>query len=230
MISTISRDLQTLKEEVIEVNDKILKICETNEKVKKLYKGCQIYISPLYQNTNILFLGINPGGGYYKKTGKIQQKFEPLEKNDTGYGLWKAIEKCFAKMGEKQLLDDMVKSNHYFFCTNREADLYKMLELFPHELKNEIKEKSKKWVKTIISEISPKIIICGGKSSMGKIQELYPGYEIMQQTEYTKAIKINGTYVIGFNRLFSRILKKKEFMEYFQKYFSRTILDKNRTA
>jgi len=212
--------LKQLKEEVISVNKKIVKASESNENIKKLYKGCLIYISPFYENADILFLGINPGGGYYKKNKKIQQQFDPLDNKETGYGLWKELEKCFSKMGKKELTDNMIKSNCYFFNTDKEEDLYTLFEILPPELRMEVKSKSKEWVKTLIKEISPKIIICGGKSAMVRIQELFPDYEYLERTNYTKAIKINGIYVISFKRFKNIIRKRNEFIDYFKKYFT----------
>jgi hypothetical protein len=212
--------LEELKKEVIVVHDKIVKASETNGNIKKLYKGCLIYVSPFYDNPKILFLGINPGGGYCRKNKEIQKQFDPLDKKETGYGLWKELENCFSKMGEEQLIDNMIKSNCYFFCTDAEKDLYSLFKILPNELRIEVLSKSQKWVKTLISEISPKIIICGGKSAMVKIQELYPEYECLERTNYTKAIKINGIYVISFRRFINIIRKKNEFIDYFKKYFS----------
>jgi hypothetical protein len=48
-INILSEELKQLEKEVIEVNNNILKICEVDERVKQLYKGCLIYV--IYSNS-----------------------------------------------------------------------------------------------------------------------------------------------------------------------------------
>jgi len=94
---------ENLQKEVIEVNEKILSLCEQNPKIKELYKGCQIYFSPLIKNPDLMLIGINPGSGFYKANRTIVQKFEPLEKYGEGYDLAQEI-KCGVFRQKKHLL------------------------------------------------------------------------------------------------------------------------------
>lgn len=42
-----------------------------NPNIKELYKGCQLFFSPLIEKPEYLLIGFNPGGGYQKCLGKL---------------------------------------------------------------------------------------------------------------------------------------------------------------
>jgi hypothetical protein len=210
--------LTELKNEVIEVHNQIKQLCDSNARLKKLYKGCTIYISPLYFNPGILFLGINPGDGYYLKKKEIIQRFEPLEKQDTGYGLWKELERCCANINKKHLLDDMVKTNCYFFATHNGRELDMFFNLLPDGFRREVLQKSDKWIKTIVKETAPKLVICGGVRAFEHFKHVYPEHLSLENGKYTKIIRVDTMTAIGVRRLFSKIMHKKDFITYLDKY------------
>ena len=166
---------ESLQKEVIEVNEKILSLCEQNSKLKELYKGCQIYFSPLVKNPDLMLIGINPGSGFYKANkNQIVQKFEPLEKYEEGYDLAQEV-KCgvFRHFGREDIFNSTFKTNVYFFATDNVDRLKCLLKLFPEDFRIEVKEKSIKWLKEFITLISPKLILCEGHTAFDYVKSFY---------------------------------------------------------
>ena len=58
--------LSQMEHEVEALASKIEAIATSYPAVKKCYKGTQIYFSELFYRPGIMFLGINPGQGYWK--------------------------------------------------------------------------------------------------------------------------------------------------------------------
>ena len=212
--------LEIVKNEVIEIHNKILKTCEENGKLKKIYKGCIIYLSPLYKNPDVLYFGINPGDGYFRRENKIMQEFDPQETDKhSGYGIWLEFEDCCTKINKKYLLKSTVKSNRYFFATHNVRNLDKFFDLLPQEFHWEIARKQENWIKTIVYELSPKIIICGGQTAYEKFISLYPDHEYLEGSKDNHVIKINGIHLLSFKRRIDGKMKNKEdFIEYLRKY------------
>ena len=61
----MNEEFEIIQKEVKTLADKIIKLTETDEQLKHLYKGTQIYMSPIQIKPEIMFLGINPGAGHY---------------------------------------------------------------------------------------------------------------------------------------------------------------------
>jgi hypothetical protein len=214
----ITVGLKLLKDEVVEIHNKIKQACECNEKLKKIYKGCIIFLSPLFYKPKILYLGINPGSGYYRKNKKIIEQFEPLSKQDTGYEPWKQIQYCFNTIGKKDYLNEIVKINYYFFATYNEKELRIFFDLLPAELRFEILQKSDQWIKTIITEIAPEYIICGGFKAANYLKKLFPEYTYLEGSKHTLIAKINNVIVLTYKRLFSVMRNRNDYIKYLNKY------------
>jgi hypothetical protein len=211
--------LETMKKEVMEINNKILKACEGDEKLRKIYKGCIIYLSPLYINSNILFFGINPGGGHYKEHGEIIQEFDPQNTDKhSGYGIWKEFEDCCVKLDKKFLLNDLVKTNRYFFATNNTLEMNKFFDLLPIEFRWEVARKQEEWTRILIKEISPKLIIAGGKTIWKKFNKLFPDVECLEEGKHIKVLKLHNIVLIAFERYYNKIVDKIEFIRCLDKY------------
>jgi len=208
--------LEQMQQEVIETHNKIKMLCEGNEKLKNVYKGCLIYSSPIYKNPNILFFGINPNGKYdFVEKGM----FEPLEINHNGYGIfWEEIKECLESIDKKELSERMVLTNRYFFATHTADEL----DIFFNLLKddhNEIAKKQEEWSRTLINELSPKLIIAGGKRIWDKFNKLFPNNtEILEKGKSTKVLKINGIVLIIYMRNHNSIRDKEEFIKFLRKY------------
>jgi hypothetical protein len=233
MENVLSERLNQLKEEVIEMNNLILKASEGNEKLKKVYKGCQIYMSPFFSNPKVMYLGINPGSGFFRANKTIVQKFDPFKpesKQDYEYEPWKQIRYCFMKLNgfldPKEFLDTMVKVNYYFFATYNYNELEIFFKLLPQELRYKLLEKSDKWIKTIIAEVSPEYIICGGLKAEKLLNRLYgEEYIPLRQGKSNNVGKLNNNIVFTYQRRFSLMRNRKEFIEFLQTYIARKVLD-----
>lgn len=214
-------DLEKLKKvglEVREMNSLIIEQAEKSKKIKSLFKGFQIYISPIYPNPKILFIGINPGSGFYEKNNEIVQEFEPLLKQDTGYGPWAQIESCFKAIGKLDYLDTIVKINSYFISTKNEVELKKLIHLLPTEIQKEFYKKSKEWIKTIINEINPENIICGGTSALNQLKSIFPEYQRIIGNGNVSMGKIDTKTIFLYKRSHSNIHKKNDLINYLSMY------------
>jgi hypothetical protein len=195
--------LESLQNEVRELHAKILAECGKTAALKELYKGCQIYYNKLYPRQDVMLLGINPGSGFRKKNNKIVEIFEPLV--DENFDLAAEVKSVFEKPGKTGLYEKSFRTNCYFFATDSENKLRQLINLLPGELRTELDAESRRWVKTLIAGISPKIIICEGFSAYRRLLSIfYPhsGRENIEDGEYTKIAKIENRIVLAFKRMY----------------------------
>lgn len=212
--------LDKLKCEVKDLDQKILDECQNNRKVSDLYKGCIIFISPLNLTPDVLFLGINPGSGHYDKHNERIQQFEPYQNQDSGYGLWKHIETCFAKIGKQTYLDTIVKTNVFFLSTKNQTTLNRLLNELPIELNKEVYKKSKEWMKTIIEETTPRNILCGGSIAYHYLKKVFPEFKKIDGNKDVIVGSINGSKVFFFKRRYSNIKNAKSLIKYMDMYLN----------
>jgi hypothetical protein len=216
----VSDKLRKMQKEVENLHKEIMKISEIDPRVKKLYKGSIIYLSPLYKNPNVLVLGINPGSGFFRKHNKVINQFEP-QKGDyhKGYDYWKDLENCFKKIGKPYLLDKMVKTNTCFIATYNYKELELLLDYLPEDVQEKIIFKKDEWIKTLIDEIQPKYIICAGFHACAILRGIYAdNFEALIWNKETRVNKIGEIKVFTFKRLFSRMIKRKSFMNCLNQY------------
>jgi|TARA_R100000479_G_scaffold130736_1_gene68775 uracil-DNA glycosylase len=182
---------------------------ETNADVKnrteKYYKGIQILFSPLILKPKIMFIGINPGAGFYNYNGKHVKRFSPLNKMEYSYGeyrLAKQTRKLFELAGlTNDDLKNSVKSNCFFFATKNEKELYQFLS---HLKPTGVYTKSKKWINILVKIVEPRIIICEGKSAFDRFIK-DKDCEIKTHEKVLFA-KWNEIKIIGYKRNFSNIM------------------------
>jgi uracil-DNA glycosylase len=170
----VNMNRETIENEVQELHRKILVECEKNEKVKNLYKGCQIFFSPFRERANAMVIGINPGAGYANTEGKIVEKFSPLETYEENYNLAQEIKMCFRNAGKENIFETTLATNTFFFATKGTKEWDEFLNSLPKNLKDEIEKKSKIWLKALIDIVSPKIIVCAGTTAFGELEKSYP--------------------------------------------------------
>jgi hypothetical protein len=193
--------LQTLQNEVKAVHKKILAECKQNDALKELYKGCQIYYNKLYPKQDIMLLGINPGSGYWRANHKPVEEFEPFV--DEKFDLAVEVKSVFQKLDKPALYEKSFRTNCYFFATDNESKLKQLLKLVSKELRAEIDIKSRQWIKTMVAEASPKIIICQGIAAYHRLLSIfYPGREVIEDGNYTKIAKADGMIVLAFKRMY----------------------------
>jgi hypothetical protein len=189
---------------------------ESNESLfgikQKYYRGIQVLFSPLYFKPKFLFIGINPGVGYFNDCGQHVKRFDALDHFEYlhyDYQLAREIRKVFeiANLGEE--LKQSVKTNCYFFSTTTEKELHKFLSHLKEDYK--IYNKSRGWFKELIEITQPQIIICEGKSVfeelIGREKEKVQDFDGVFKSFY------NNVPVIGFRRRRSYIVNKNDLGE-----------------
>ena len=205
--------LDEIKKEVMDIHNKIKNECIINGRLKKLYKGCQIYYSDIVINPDIMFIGINPGAGYFNHNKRIVEKFEPDEKLEylqVDYMLGKQVIKLFKLMDREILLEKAFKTNIYFFASNNINEFYDILYLLPQELREELLYKNKYWIKEIINNINPKCIICEGFLAYYELKKLFKdSFIVINENVNFKYAKMDGTNICSFRRIMSSIVKKE---------------------
>lgn len=162
-----------LKSEVCIYQDQINNLASNDEQIASIYKGCQILYSPLIEQTEILFIGINPGGGYEERNGHPVNKLDPqvmLEYLDPkeSYQLLRETCKVFESAGKMNLLHSAVKTNHCYFATKSADDLKMLIHKLNLAGLNP-NQKFDEWTFRLIDMIKPKIIICEGVNAFEKI-------------------------------------------------------------
>jgi len=194
-----------LENEVKELNNKIISLCNDNGEINKLYKGSQIYYSPIRIKPEIMILGINPGSGYFRINNQIVQNFEAPDENEKS-DYMEELKLLCRKMNNPILIEKSFITNTYYFATDGDAQLKQLIKLLPLDIKTEFEEKAKKWTKTFIKEINPKLIFCMGAFAWDKLKSFYKdNIEIIYEKGNIFEAKIENKPVIACSRSYSII-------------------------
>ncbi|GGK88231.1 hypothetical protein ACD591_19150 [Rufibacter glacialis] len=193
---------------------------ELEQGEKKLYKGIQLYFSPL-RESEILFIGINPGIGYSKYNNKNVKRLNPLEKFEYSgqkYLLATQTKKVFTELELGLQFSQAVKINQFPFATTDEKSLKKLLDQYGKTHK--LYYLSKKFVLQTIEDVKPKLIICEGKSSFDRLKNILQA-EPVEYNENTYVLRHNNYVVIGYKRHLSFIKDKEELKEKIMMYYKK---------
>lgn len=212
----------------IEIED-FLKVFNENKElenvVKRYYRGIQILFSPLTKNPKIMFLGINPGAGFYNNNDNVNvlrlNPMEFVEYVGQTYLLAKETRKLF-ELAEIPIseLKQTVKSNYYFFASKNQKDLFKLLS---HLRQDKVYTKSKKWINKLIEIVEPSIIVCEGKTVFNKlIKDWNCKVKTTNDDSYYYA-EDGAIKIIGYKRYMSRILNKEKVAEILKKKYEELI-------
>ncbi|MBD5399423.1 MAG: hypothetical protein HDR57_02140 [Treponema sp.] len=209
----MEQEIEAIGQEVKEFADRLIQKAEEDEELGKLYKGTQIFFSPVKKNPQILFLGINPGSGYFNNVHKPVYKFEPQEQMEyvsEEFNLsddWKYVfghswyKDNPNSLRRPDILENACKINCFFFATNNSKDLKKLIKLSGKYFGNELVEKSKDWTRRIVRLLEPKIIICEGKQAFVYFENfLHPELEITDNGDDYKCAKLGNSTVLMFSR------------------------------
>lgn len=181
-----------------------------------VYKGTQILYSKLISRPKFLFVGINPGPGYYNhNNGKKVARFSPLEKMEYvderyDYRLSEETKDLFAKADCSDELQNAMKTNCYFFSTTNENELKILLNKIMHNGRPNIFREIEAWTKRIIEMVNPEIIICEGKSAFKTVAAHIVEGKDNWEDGYGFYKSENNTQVLGYERSFSNILNKEK--------------------
>ena len=226
-MKTIIESYSKLKGEVENFRNSILKIIEINPEAEKLYKGCTILYSPLIKDPEIMFIGINPGAGFYNKFNiKTREEidleppdsFEYLEAKEEDYDYTIASEtrEVFENANLYYLLEKCVKTNYFYFITSTTRDLDELFKSLGEEMYLKFHQLAFKWTKEMIEMVNPKIIICEGKLAFDKIQYIY-NFSPTWNNSIGYSELPNKTFIVGYKRRYSYIQDKNELINFLKK-------------
>ena len=203
-----------ISEEAAILHQQILAVARENPEIKSLYKGCQVLFSPLLPRPQILLIGFNPGGGYFKWHGKIVEEFQPLNALEyylNTHSLGEQTKSLFRHAGrEEDLQNHTVKTNFYYWATDNVADFNRLLKLLPQELSRKIFYFARLWTKQLIDSLQPEMIIAEGFKAYDELAVLFP--EKMQESNSDIArsfVTPEGVRVLGYKRNQGNIVGKE---------------------
>lgn len=184
--------------------------------IKEYYKGFQILYSPLQFQPDFMFIGINPGAGFYKSTGQLVNRLLPedtMEYVYENYSLARETKELFYAMGLADAdLSKAVKTNFYYIATQDEKKLNRIIDLL-HPM--DFEKKSNEWTRQLIGIVKPKIIICEGKSAYSKIIGLT---NLIENWNGDVGFNMwNDIQIIGYKRRYSNIKSKEKIIEVISK-------------
>ncbi|UBB89925.1 hypothetical protein J4771_00820 [Candidatus Kaistella beijingensis] len=185
----------------------------------------KVFFSRMSYDADILFIGINPGGGEEWCSPLEKEKFEYVEYD---YSLAYETKKVFELANYKnllQVLDEnnrVVKTNLYYLVTENKSQLEHFINhILNKEQREEFIENHKNWASKIIDLSNPKIIIYEGKSAFNESPPYFNNAIRLVDFEkdgiYLVKLKDYKSALIGFSRFQSRILNKEILAEVLEK-------------
>lgn len=209
----MKQEILQMQEEVSAYAKKIEEICKIDKEVDNLYLGCQIYYTPLKDEpVNLMFIGINPGGGGFKHGKDI--KIVPCQKSEyetEEYNLQKEWKYIFGEkyLNNLKLLYDSFKTNCCFFATENETNLRKLKSILKYKYKIDLLQKEKEWIPLLIKNVYPRVIICEGFGAFNELKKIYPednfkiGSSNALNTKIAYLDPKDTAPVLGFKRIYS---------------------------
>ncbi|MBW8360423.1 MAG: hypothetical protein K0M63_11565 [Weeksellaceae bacterium] len=213
-------ELENLQKEVIEY---YYELRETH-KDKISYVGYKIFYSKFSKKTDILFIGINPGGGELGEFSDESLQFEYTNPEINNYALAQGTLKAFKAAGYENLLSELdqenrvMKTNFFYYIDTEEADINKFRSaILSKEEEFIFYDKARIWTKKIIEMSRPKLIICEGKLTYDLLKV---DLSIVNEIPHIDVIETecDNYSIITYSRLrsyirnaalFTEILKKK---------------------
>ena len=163
-----------LTEEAKSIDSKLTSLYESDPEIQALYRGTSLWYSPIVENPEVMFLGINPGAGFYNNNNnQLCHFFEPLKimeytdpKQD--YQLKWEWMYVFGEKGLNRLdvLAKSVKTNFCYLATEDEAALKKLFTQIRGKLNIAPYEVFGNWTRQVVQQIHPKLLICEGKDAL----------------------------------------------------------------
>ncbi len=166
--------ISNLTQQAKDIDKKLNELYKTDAEIQALYRGASLWYSPIVENPEVMFLGINPGAGFYNNNNnQLCHFFEPLKimeytdpKQD--YQLkweWMYI---FGEKGLNRLdvLSKSVKTNFCYLATEDEAALKKLFTQIRGKLNIAPYEVFGNWTRQVVQQIHPKLLICEGKLAL----------------------------------------------------------------
>ncbi len=222
-------ELEKIAKEAEEWGDKLKELYNTDEKINKLYRGIDIWFSPIIENPEIMFLGINPGAGFCKNNNNtLVHRIEPREMpeyvdKDVFYILKRDWEYVFGDkencLNRRDLLEKSVKSNFCYFATENTKNMEKLFTQISGKFGVSPYKLCGDWTCRMIKEINPKILICEGKKAFDLLCRWSFPDEFKEDERVRSVIRghIGSIKVIQVTRTFSTLRDAGEIVKQIKK-------------
>jgi len=214
----LEKQFKQLSREVQQVKDVIKGKAETDNRINEIYKGTMILYSNLIDNPDFMFIGINPGAGYYNETNNIEKRidFRPInefeyvtsEGENWDYSLAKETRDVFKKSKYYNKFSRSVKTNVIFTSTHNIVDYEKLYSLLIEEYEINMYQYAKKWIIELIGMVKPKVIICEGAKAFNFLSEWY-SIQFSWVNNIAKGTLVDGITFIAYKRNHSHILNRE---------------------
>ena len=157
-----------------DIDKKLNELYKTDAEIQALYRGTSLWYSPIVENPEVMFLGINPGAGFYNNNNhQLCHFFEPLKimeyvDETQSYQLKWEWNYVFGEKGLNRLdvLSKSVKTNFCYLATEDEAALKKLFTQIRGKLNIAPYEVFGNWTRQVVQQIHPKLLICEGKDAL----------------------------------------------------------------
>lgn len=206
--------LRNFENEVQKLHLKIKECAKNSTDITSLYKGCQIWFSPIIEKPKVLLIGFNPGAGFFNWEGRIVEQFEPLTALEyylSDHTLANQTKKLFQIMENEDILKHQtVKSNFYFFATSNVSDFKKLTKLLPQEITNEIFHLGRIWTKQIIDTLKPNLILCEGMATFNEVSVLFDNKVNFEKSKNHQQFQTAETTVFAYKRNQGSIIEKNQ--------------------
>jgi hypothetical protein len=212
----IEQEYREFIKQVESVRDEVRAAIQPGTREDDLCKGFTILYSRLFRNPPFLFLGINPGAGFFNQTGIKYRDDIDLEPSDTDFEyleypgrLADETVQVFESVGLRDLLRGCMKANLHYLVTSSQPDLQELLWLLRQKFGLDLYARSAEWTRDLIRIISPQNILCEGASVIRTLAGYY-GKEVSWIDGVGSFDLEDGIRVLGYKRRYSNILSKKE--------------------
>lgn len=210
-ISVISK----LEKDARYIDLKLTELCESDDEIRNLYRGTSLWFSPIVENPKIMFLGINPGAGYYNNNNQtLCHFFEPLKimeyvDEEQSYQLKWEWQYIFGEKGLNRLdiLANSVKTNFCYLATEDEVALKKLFTQIRGKLNIAPYEVFGNWTRQVVQQINPKLLIFEGKEALNLLKDWSFKNEYTEEVSFKEMQKghIGDIKVLQVSRVFSTL-------------------------
>ena len=209
-----------LKADLAQTLDLVQSRLSEGVREETIYKGTIVFLSKLIHHPPFMFVGINPGAGVFKDTGKKPRDLDPaddgfeyvLAENNYDYALARETRGVFAETKFKSHLENCVKTNLFYTCTSRASELCEFMDLVERNCGVNYWKKSVAWTKMMIDLIEPSAIICEGKFAIDRLASYYE-LQVQWRDEIGSFLIDGQIEVIGYKRRYSHIRNRDSLMK-----------------
>ncbi len=208
-------NIEDLENDVIDFASEILNLCAKDRGLDKVFLGTQIFFSPMVYDADIMFLGINPGPGYYDHYGEKVERYFPLDKHEYieyDYTLAQEWKEIFSDIGRFDLLENSFKSNCCYFATRGTKEYNTLRNILWNYKGNEFNEKCEEWTHSLLEQVNPSLLICEGKHVANILKKYWYSGDYTESDSYSFHINSLNIDVMVAERTYSN-LKNKSLIE-----------------